>query len=295
MAKTIKFNLIVNDTPVRDLEDLRNNFSIEDILEYYQNGLLQRWLSVRGYENLLTEVNKISGDTNLERIQQLIQTFEIEHNEQKIKEGVAILDFIEERKSLLDIYKERNYKVEEIINDYHSDYEYLVFNIIQNRDNMPVIKASIKELETNYIGLFKLNYLELYNNLITNAPLAIFAILMNETLREYFIKNEKSSGNTIKIYEALTNFVTNNQTKLKEYLGSELKIFKGNTQAYWKDLEPTGKKCMILRMVAGNYIRNAGAFGQDFSSTDVNDKFLILDGIDYKSNNLSHELLYMEV
>lgn len=49
MAKTIKFNLICDDKPVRTIEDLQNNFSIEDVLSYYNNKLLQRWLEVRGY------------------------------------------------------------------------------------------------------------------------------------------------------------------------------------------------------------------------------------------------------
>ena len=53
MAKTIKFNLICDNTPVRTIEDLQNNFSIEDVLDYYRNGLLCRWLKVRGYEEEL--------------------------------------------------------------------------------------------------------------------------------------------------------------------------------------------------------------------------------------------------
>ena len=50
MAKTIKFNLICDNKPIRTIEDLRENFSIEDVLEYYNNGLLQHWLLVYGYE-----------------------------------------------------------------------------------------------------------------------------------------------------------------------------------------------------------------------------------------------------
>ena len=50
MAKTIKFNLILDDYPVRNLEGLQEHFSIEDMLKYYDNGLLLRWLKVRGYE-----------------------------------------------------------------------------------------------------------------------------------------------------------------------------------------------------------------------------------------------------
>ena len=48
MAKTIKFNLVCDGNPVRTIEDLQNNFSIEDVLAYYHNGLLRRGLEVRG-------------------------------------------------------------------------------------------------------------------------------------------------------------------------------------------------------------------------------------------------------
>ncbi len=58
MAKTIKFNLICDNTPVRTIEDLQNNFSIEDVLNYYRNGLLCRWLKVRGYEEELKRWKK---------------------------------------------------------------------------------------------------------------------------------------------------------------------------------------------------------------------------------------------
>lgn len=40
MAKTIKFNLILDSNSVRNIDDLKNNFSIEDILDAYNNGLL---------------------------------------------------------------------------------------------------------------------------------------------------------------------------------------------------------------------------------------------------------------
>ncbi len=42
MAKVIKFNLICDDKPIRNIEDLQENFCIEDVLKYYQNGLLLR-------------------------------------------------------------------------------------------------------------------------------------------------------------------------------------------------------------------------------------------------------------
>ena len=50
MAKTIKFNLILDNYPVRNIEGMQEHFSIEDMLKYFKNGLLLRWLKVREYE-----------------------------------------------------------------------------------------------------------------------------------------------------------------------------------------------------------------------------------------------------
>ena len=67
MAKTIKFNLICDEKPVRTVEDLQNNFSIEDVLAYYRNGLLTRWLKVRGYTEELEKVNAIPDEGSQRR------------------------------------------------------------------------------------------------------------------------------------------------------------------------------------------------------------------------------------
>lgn len=294
MAKTIKFNLILNNKPVRTIEDLRENFSIEDILELYNNGLLGKWLNVRGYSETLEKIKSINTNSDIEQIKQLINIFNIECDDYKISEGIAILEYINERKCLIEQYKKSDYKVKSVIDDYHSGYASIIVDIIENKDNMPRIKANIREIEENYMGLFNLNYRDLYYNLVHNAPLAIFAILMNTNMRGYFIAGKHSSENTNAIYSDIENFIVNRQM-LREELGEELKIFSGNTEAYWKDIEPKEKRFMIISMENGDYIRNAGIFGEELSSTDINNNFMVFSGIDYKSNNTYHELLYMEV
>ena len=78
MAKTIKFNLILDGFPVRNLEGLQEHFSIEDVLKYYESGLLQRWLKVRGYEEQLSAVEKITTPSDdPETIVALIKAFDI--------------------------------------------------------------------------------------------------------------------------------------------------------------------------------------------------------------------------
>lgn len=71
--------------------------------------------------------------------------------------------------------------------------------------------------------------------------------------------------------------------------------FSGETDSYWNDIEQKGKQYLLLRMEHGNFVRSTGKIGEELSADDVNGKFPIVDGIDYKSNNASHTLVYLEV
>lgn len=78
-------------------------------------------------------------------------------------------------------------------------------------------------------------------------------------------------------------------------LGKNLLSFSGDTNGSWKDLEPKGKQFMIISVGLGGYVRAAGKTGGDLSRDDVEYRFVIVDGIDYKSNFRINKLLYMEV
>lgn len=97
-------------------------------------------------------------------------------------------------------------------------------------------------------------------------------------------------------------WITNGFLKVGEYYVPKenwnipcTKIFCGKTESYWKDIEPKRKRLMIISMVEGNYLRNSGKDGENLSASDINNKFIITDGIDYKSNSQFNELIYMEV
>lgn len=295
MAKTIKFNLICDEKPVRTLEDIKNNFSIEDVLIAYHNGLLKKWLSVRGYDDELSSVDAIVSEEDVEIIKTLIKIFEIEIDDKKIEEAIYSMNYKTENYLEYEEYKKNGFEVACIIDNYHSGYETLINTIVDNKDDMPKIKAAVKEIGLNYMSLFKLNYRELFNIFIEQAPKGIFAMLMNEDMRVYYLLEENENSVTKKKNNNLTMNIVNDIEKIKETLGDSLCIFAGDTEAYWKDVEPKGKKYMILKMELGNFVRSSGISGGDLKTEDVDRKFIILDGIDYKSNEAAHKLLYMEV
>lgn len=292
MAKTIKFNLILDNYPVRNVEGMQEHFSMEDMLKYFDNGLLLRWLDVRGYEKEYEKVSAI--DKNADRkaiITELVKIFEVvDLDDSEIEKAIGILSYLDEEKELNAIYKENAFGKKQVIDDYHSGYTALVMHMEENKDNMAVLKADAIQMEREYFGLFELNHYELYFRLLVSAPKALFAILTRDAFRKFWIGEEANA----KIYTSVKSslLATN---KAKEILGDDLKIVKRNTQAMWDPIERPEVKLMVINIAAGTFIKNAGNFSEKLGNTDVNDKLVKFDGLEYQCNNESYELLYMEV
>lgn len=296
MAKTIKFNLICDNKPIRTIDDLQNNFLIEDVMEYYDNGLLDRWLEVRGYESELEKVRAITTDEVMEVAKQLIKIFNITVEDKKIEESIYILSFLKEREERFSIYQEKNYQMNKIIKDYQIRYQQLVDGMLSNPNDIAIIKANICEMVSNYTWIFELNHRALFYELMEQSSLAIMCLLMNEHSRKYYLIEDENLTYDIDIeemFEDICNMIQTNDFKTE--LGENLITFSGVTDGYWKDLEPKGKKYMIISMGQGDFVRAAGVSGGDLKSEDITNKFIILDGVDYKSKYSTHKLLYMEV
>lgn len=307
MAKTIKFNLVCDQKPVRTIEDLQNNFSIEDVLAYYNNGLLARWLEVRGYEEELEKVKAITETEDYDIIEELIEIFGVAADDDKVEEDIYILDYLQERRESLERYREENWKMQSIIEDYAAGYQDLVDELLEYPDSIASIKECIKMMVKDYSWVLKMDHRSLFYTLTTHDGwLALMCMLMVDECRKYYLPIEKkdtdgkvvldisTDGDKKSMYGYLCNFVRSAEL-MKKKLGDDLHSFAGITDGYWKDLEPKGKKLMIISMENGDFVRSAGNRDEEFSSSDIKEKFLILDGIDYKSNDAGHTLFYMEV
>ncbi len=305
MAKTIKFNLICDEKPVRTIEDLQNNFSIEDILAYYNNQLLHRWLRVRGYDAELKAVSAITVDEPMKIVKELIRIFDIVADEQKVEEDVYIFTYLKEREKQCALYKQEGYKTERIIKDYEAGYRKLVEGILEHPKDAAFIKANISEIVSNYAWILKLNHRDLFYVLKEKSMLTIMCLLMNKKSRDYFLPVEitdelgnveldtKRDADKKKMFLEICKMIK--CFEFDEILGENLITFAGETDGYWKDLKPKGKQYMIISMGEGDYVRAAGHLGGDLSSSNVLNGFVILDGIDYKSNSNTRQLVYMEV
>lgn len=307
MTKTIKFNLICDNKPLRTIDDWQNNFSIEDMIVYCNNGLLLRWIYVRGYKEEYEQVSKITSTEPIEVIKKLISVFHMESEEQRIAESIYMLEYLNERKKLCATYEKQNYQTKAVIDDYEVGCWQLIDGIIQNPDDIAKIKANIFEIVQNYSVLLKLDHQNLFMSLKEKSQLALMCLIMNEQARKYYlpVTTVEENGTVIsdtdtdsdkdkrEMYLSLCTLITRND--FKEHLDDVLHSFSGKTEGYWKDPETKDKKFMIISMQEGDYVRPTDKSSGDLGYADIKNRFVILDGIDYKSNNDTHQLLYMEV
>ncbi|MBQ7733669.1 MAG: hypothetical protein IJT58_06585 [Synergistaceae bacterium] len=99
MAK-IKFNLNFGGEQIRTLDDLRDNFSIEDVLDVYSNGLLVKWLDVHNHKDELAGVKAIQATDARGILTELIHIFGISDDPSEIQDSLSVLDYLEERKKV---------------------------------------------------------------------------------------------------------------------------------------------------------------------------------------------------
>ena len=85
MARKIKFALKMSgDIYVRTIEELKHNFDLTYVLEYYLNGKLQEWLSDRQYYEYLDSIVKLDKDGEYFK-KSLCEIFDAEYVDNKLE------------------------------------------------------------------------------------------------------------------------------------------------------------------------------------------------------------------
>jgi hypothetical protein len=354
MAKTIKFNLLIDDEPVRNLDDLQANFNIEDILTAYKSGLLKRWLETRELKDKISELDKISSDKDdIEVAKELCCIFDPAYSPSKAEEVAYSFKFRQQEDESNKQFENIREQKTAVIRAYHEGYNRLLQKLQDNSTNYSFVKAGIESLFQGYVDLYILDANAFYSRFKGEHHLVLLAMLANPNMRELIsqplqeVYNDFSYSQLIESVVATFDKTMANGKKqpgIKEITNEDdckklknrnitiwlphnsiytlenkiidsskifwrdssfyyvplndicpVKTFSGATNSYWKDLVPKGRSCLIITLGDGDMIRNQGKDGEELNPADVNGLFPTLDGIDYKSNNTSNKLFYMEV
>ncbi|MBP5200503.1 MAG: hypothetical protein J6Z82_07625 [Schwartzia sp.] len=291
MAKTIKFNLVMDENAVRNMDGLRENFSIEDLLKYYKNGLLLRWLEVREYQKEAEQVKNLKAVDDKAIIRELAHIFKLEIEDSEIDKSTEILKFLEkERKMNAEYCKDAKDK-ENILRKYHEGYYSLLLKMMKDdKDNINALKADAVDLERNYKRLFELNSKWVYFKACKTMPNVILSILSMDELRKYWDEDEA-------IIESLKKYFLVDTSKYADILGGSLKTRNHDTRGSWKIITPSNKEVILLHIAKNAFVRNGDPEDdeEEYAAEDVNGKFLKFHGLQYKCASEKKTLFYMEV
>ena len=142
-----------------------------------------------------------------------------------------------------------------------------------------------------------------YTNITKDNYFSILSILSNKKTRDYFIEDEDimkslnemfshtyGTANAIKFRFGLY------KSKLEDnhYLTNKLKIYSQNTKRHFSTVVED-KKCLILHIDSGCNVTSFKDKSEEYGYEDINNKFLILDGITYMGTSESAQLVYMEI
>ena len=297
MAK-IKFNLNFGGEQIRTLDDLRDNFSIEDILDVYNNGLLVKWLDVRNHKNELAKVKAIQATDARSILSELIQIFGVTSDEAEIQESLSILDYLEGRKKFWADIKAgkfdeiaRNLTKIQNEKDIHNDYNALVQNIIAHPDDLQYIYDQLDAIAVDYPDLLKTNATELYKNLYNKAPLAILAFFGNSATRPY-VEHESN----LELGDVIRQIIYTTTSSINKING-----FRTNSRA-WHTIEPAGKKFLLLAcyrhwtndMYFSDADNNTRKIRGNYQTPLLSPSLPIVNGISAEEFSDSDILWYME-
>lgn len=184
MAKVLKFGLMLDDCNVRSLEGLQEHFVIEDVLKYFEDGTLSRWLKVWGYKEQLATVEAI--DKTLDKkdiVLQLANIFGIEDvDAADIEKALSVFSYLDKKQKFQVTVLEKALFKKQAVEEYLAGYEALIqdminkvkvhnevskkedgiydieFNVNAFRED---VREDVRKLEQDYLPLVKLSFSEL--------------------------------------------------------------------------------------------------------------------------------------
>ena len=158
MSTSFKFNLLIDGQKVRTLEELRENYNLEDILAHFYSEKLQKWLASRDYKHELDQVKDIASSNKLDVNSKLLDIFKIEHDKKELQyfnvDGQQVRTVEELRE---------NFNLEDVLKHFYSGklQKWLVSHDYKHElDQVKDIASSNKILDVSskLLDIFKIEY-----------------------------------------------------------------------------------------------------------------------------------------
>ena len=257
----LKFNLLIGGKECRTLEEVKENFNIDDIKKYYDSDLLERWLLNNDYKDLYYEIKYLK-----EKICDSPACYHMGHINIKIKQGLKDIFFPEYKKdetvssfvSNNYFYNYNDYKNYSTADEYFNNYKKIV-NIIIN-DKTEYSKIYIDLLSERYRYFFVYDYKNFIKKIMYNENYyALFYMLYNDFTREYLIKDDN-------VFDFINSNILKNISEKINPAFKYIKYYSKSENNSNDFFEISNKECIIL------YMKNASVTSADNKDIVYNEK-----------------------
>lgn len=246
MTKAIKFNLLLDKHPVRDLEDLLAHFNLDDLLTAYHSHTLHRWLEVRGLTAELNQLMAINSTDELTIASALCELFQENISEADIKTAVYPLEFRKQQQQQLKQLNSQQFNKNAVIKSYHAGYKKLYAEMLEKAADYPFLKAAVNTLWTDYAQLFSVDFDLFFSIFIEKSPLTLFTMLANDDYRKSGLLKAKRKE---RVFLSIPNQMEEITTFKKETIEQEgkLETYRGDTNHSWRKI--TDERVIIKKII----------------------------------------------
>ena len=338
--KPIKFNLMLSfdeggelqEKQISNLEELRENFYFDNVYQYFLDGILERWLSVRNCTNELEKLKEIKKDKtpSEDNIQKFIEVFFNSLNKE------AYFDLIKAKqsyqRSCAFINNQKNNQKDLKVNalKYMDAYDDIANKILEESKNTAKLQQYVNILIDDYYDVFsRYDSQRLLHLFFQNNPISLLFFILNSKTRGLFedkpyvdylncissdliqLKNKISyklahySEDTITsdvveaglqqlLFKYLKPVDPNSKIAVDDTIFSTIKICNKDTGSSWDDIEPDSKKQFMILAGPQNNVRPYKAQNQELTAEQIS-HFPVIQGIEYRSSSSSDPIIYMEV
>jgi len=128
MKPIAKFHLNIEGNSIRTIEELQENFNIDEIMESYEKGVLEKWLDGRKYREEAEKVRTIISKDEKEIIKELMNIFEIDRDEETVEKALLYRNYRKENYGKLIVSSKCDDEVEIINNVNSKEKEMILIN-----------------------------------------------------------------------------------------------------------------------------------------------------------------------
>lgn len=183
--KKIKFCIRINGVPCHTLNDLQQNFYLQDVIELYIQGILTRWLDNNGHKKELSALSEI--DTVNDKVvlgQKLAEVLCPEFDKNSLSAALKALEYEAQLSRMAEIVPQGQNGWPDFIQLYHDSFEELLQLISERRADFEFLCHAAVCLVENYWQLVEGGIQNFLARMFDEAPCIFFPLLILGKFRD---------------------------------------------------------------------------------------------------------------